>query len=202
MRERSRARRILLTIVALGVVAAAAGVGSYAAFSSQTSNGGNSFASGTVVLTDDDAGGAMLSMSNAKPGDTVSGCIKVTYSGSLAANVHLYASQTGSLGQYLNLTVTRGTGATFASCAGFTADTTNYLGSGAGVIYSGTLQAYPATYAAGVVDPSNCGSPPCSAQTWNNTNNHVYKFVVTLADNNSAQGLSGTAGFTWEAQNT
>ncbi len=204
-RTMSRSRKILLSLIAVGVVATAAGVGSYAAFSSSTSNGGNSFASGTVTITDDDASGAMLTLSNAKPNDSSTGCINVTYSGSLAANVHLYASTTGSLAQYLNLTVTRGTGSTFSAspaCNGFSADSANYFGNGAGVIYSGTLSAYPTTFAAGIVDPTNCGSPPCSAQTWSDTDNHVYKFVVTLADDNSAQGLSSTATFTWEARNT
>jgi len=199
----STARKVLLSVIAVGVIAAAAGFGTFAAFSSSTQNGGNSFSAGTVVITDDDAGATLLTLSTAKPGDTATGCIKVSYTGSLAANVHLYGSASGSLAPYLNVTVTRGTStSSFPSCAAFTADTTNYNGNGAGVIYSGLLSVFPSTYAAGIVDPSNCGSPPCGAQSWTNPGNHVYKFVVTLANDNNAQGLSSSASFTWEAQNT
>jgi len=203
VRKRSHLRKILLSVLAVGVVAAAAGFGTYAAFSSSTQNGPNSFSAGTVVLTDDDANGTLVSLTTAKPGDTATGCIKVSYAGSLTANVHLYGTVTGSLAQYLNLTVTRGTGSsTFPNCGAFTADGTNYIGSGAGVVYSGTLNNYPSTYAAGIVDPANCGSAPCAAQSWTNPSNHVYKFVISLVNDNNAQGLSSTATFTWEAQNT
>jgi hypothetical protein len=196
-------RKILLSCLAVGIIAAAAGFGTFAAFSSATQNGGNSFASGTVTLSDDDAGAALVTLSNAKPGDSATGCIKVSYTGSLAANVRLYGTVTGGLAPYLNVTVTRGTGsATFPSCGSFSADTANYFGSGAGVVYSGLLSAYPSTYAAGIVDPTNCGSPPCGAQSWTNPSSHVYKFVITLANDNNAQGLSSSATFTWEAQNT
>lgn len=202
-RERSHARKILLSLLAVGIVATAAGIGTFAAFSSQTQNGANSFSAGTVVLTDDDASATLLTLSTAKPGDTATGCIKVSYTGTLAAGVHLYGSVSGSLAPYLNLTVTRGTGsAIFPSCSAFTADTANYFGNGAGVVYSGLLSAYPSSYAAGIVDPQNCGSPPCAAQSWTNPSNHVYKFVISLANDNNAQGLNATATFTWEAQNT
>jgi hypothetical protein len=199
-----RLRRILLVVLLLGVMASVAGSTTFSAFSSTTANSGNAFTAGTVVLSDNDAGASMLTLSNAKPGDTATGCIRVSYTGSLAANVHLYASVSSSLAPYLQVTVTRGTDSSpsFASCTNFTADGTNYNGNGAGVIYSGLLSAFPSTYAAGVVDPSNCGSPPCSAQTWSSGNAHSYKFVVSLNNDNNAQGLSSTATFTWEAQNT
>jgi len=194
-RSGSFARRALVTLIAIGAVGAVAGFGSYSAFTSTTSNIGNGFTSGSVTLTDNDSNGAMLSLSNAKPGDSSTGCIKVTYTGSLAAAVHVYGSISGSLGTYLTLTVTRGTDSSpsFASCTNFTADATNYIGQGAGVVYNGNLSAFPADYASGVVDPT---------ASWATNDAHSYKFVVTVQDNNSAQGLTATAGFTWEARNT
>lgn len=192
-----RASKVLLTLAVVGVVGATLR-GTYSAFSSTTSNSGNAFSAGSVVLGDNDANAALLSLSNAKPGSSSTGCIKVTYTGSLAATVRLYASVTGSLAQYLTLTVTRGTDSapSFSSCTNFTADSTNYIGSGAGVVYSGLLSAFPTTYAAGLVDPTS-GSPA----SWATSEAHSYKFVVSLNDNNAAQGLSSTASFTWEAQN-
>lgn len=201
-RPRSRrrvARRVALTLAVLGVAGAAGSAGMYSAFTATTSNTGDSYVSGTVVIGDNDAGSALTSLSNAKPGDTSTGCIKVTYTGSLAANVHLYGSVSGSLDQYLTLTVTRGTQSSpsFPSCTSFSADSTNYIGAGAGVIYSGNLSAFPTDWTSGIVDPPSGG-----AATWTNGTSHSYMFVVTVQDSNSAQGLNGTASFTWEARNT
>jgi len=185
-------RNVLLICVVVGIASAIAGIGTYSAFSGTTSNTGDSFASGTVTMADNDSGSALLSLSNAKPTDSVTGCIKATYTGSLAAGVRLYGTVTGSLAQYLTLTVTRGTNtSTFPSCAAFTADATDY-GNGPGIIYTGNLSAFPATWSAGLVDPT---------AAWATNDAHAYKFVVTVQDNNGAQGLTSTASFTWEARN-
>jgi predicted ribosomally synthesized peptide with SipW-like signal peptide len=192
------ARRLRLTALVLGGLLAVAGTATFSAFSSQTSNSGNSFAAGTVHLTDNDAGTAMLALTNAQPGATDTSCIVLTYSGTLDSTVRLYGAVAGALGPYLTLTVTRGTDSSpsFDSCTNFTADATDYIGSGNGVVYQGLLSAFPSTYAAGLVDPTS-GSP----ETWTSPEAHSYRFVVTLANDNAAQGLSTTAAFTWEARN-
>jgi hypothetical protein len=194
-----RARKLLATLFVLGLVGSATGIGSYSAFTSTTSNAGNSFAAGTVAIEDNDSGTAMLSLANSKPGDSDTSCIKIKYTGSLDANVRIYGSVTGSMSSYMTLTVTRGTQASpsFDSCSGFTADGTNYIGQGNGVIYNGNLSSFPSSYAAGIVDPYS-GSP----ELWTTNEEHIYRFVVTLQDNNAAQGLTGGASFTWEARNT
>ncbi len=94
--------------------------------------------------------------------------------------------------------MTRGTDSnpSFDSCTNFTADGTNYIGQGNGVIYSGALSAFPANWASGVVDPT-----PGSPESWTNPETHSYRFAVTLQDVEAAQGLNGTASFTWEARN-
>jgi hypothetical protein len=186
-------RKVLLTCVVVGIAGAIAGIGTYSAFSGTTGNAGNSFTSGTVTLGDNDGGSALLSLAAAKPGDASTGCIKVTYTGSLAAGIRLYGTVTGTLAQYLTLTVTRGTNTSaFSSCAAFTPDATDYIGSGAGVVYSGNLSAFPATWSAGLVDPTSA---------WAQNDAHSFKFVVTVQDNNAAQGLTSAASFTWEARN-
>jgi predicted ribosomally synthesized peptide with SipW-like signal peptide len=192
--------RVALTLVLLGLLGALGGLGTWAAFSATTDNTGNSFATGTVVLSDNDGGSApMLTLSAARPGDSDTSCITVTYSGTLASSVRLYGTTGGSgLDPYLNLTVTRGSGATggFDSCTGFTADATNYIGAGSGVVYAGTLQGYPDSYAAGLVDPTS-GSP----EVWTSGEAHQYRFVISVQDNNAAQGKDATQTFTWEARN-
>ena len=120
-------RKVLITALVVGLLGAVAGVGGYSAFTSTTTNSGNSFAAGTVLIADNDLDNVMLALTNAKPNDADTSCIKVTYTGTLASSVRLYSTQTGTVGQYVTLTITRGTDSapSFDSCTNFTADTTN-----------------------------------------------------------------------------
>lgn len=192
------ARKILLTLLVLGAFGAVSGAATFSAFSSQTTNAANSFAAGSVQLTDNDLDTAMLALSNAQPGATDTSCVLVTYSGSLSSTVRLYGTVAGTLAPYLTLTVTRGVDPTpvFDDCNGFVADSTDYVGAGQGVVYQGTLSAFPATYAGGLVDPL-----AASPEAWTTGETHTYRFAVSLADDNGAQGQSSTASFTWEARN-
>ena len=182
---RNRLRLALLSALVVGLVGTVAGAGTYAAFFSTTSNGGDAFAAGTVYVSDNDAGGAIVNMSNGKPTDTpISGCIIVTYAGSLPATGKLYGSVSGSLAPYLTLTVSEGTSSSaFNSCATFGSATQ---------VYNGALSAFPTTYATGIASTDT---------TWTNTETHAYKFVVSVNNDAAAQGLVATATFTWEAQN-
>jgi hypothetical protein len=187
--------------VAIAVFVPAAGGATYAAYTATTGNNGNTIQAGTVKLSDNGDGSALMSLSGALPGNTASACIRVTYDGSLPASVRLYGTTTGSgLDQYLNLTVTRGvytpTTPAFKSCNNFQADATNYIGAGNGVVYDGTLQGYPDAYAGGVVDPL-----AASPESWTNAEVHVYRFDVTLQAHFGAQGLDATQTFSWEARN-
>ncbi len=199
VRRRRKGRNKLLFLTVLCAALGLAGFGVYSAYTATTTNTGNSFASGTVSITDNDSSTAMLSLANAKPGDADSSCVRVTYTGSLAANVHLYGASSGGLAPYLTLTITRGTdpSPSFDSCAGFTADATNYIGQGAGVIYQGALNAFGTDWATGVVDPIT-GTP----ESWTLNEFHSYRYTITLNDNNAAQNQTGTASFTWEARNS
>jgi hypothetical protein len=154
-----------------------------------------------VALGNDGTGSTLFSASNMKPGDTSTHCITVSYTGSLAAAVKLYGSVshtagTPDLGPYIDLTVTQGSGGSFASCTGFTADASN------ATVFSGTLD----------------GTSPFSATNWSNglttsfaptassqtTQSKTFQFTATLDANapNTVQGGTASASFTWEAQNT
>jgi len=200
---RQRRHRGLKVAVSLAVLAllGVALAGTWSAFSATTDNAGNTFSAGTVTLSDNDAGSAIFSLSNAAGGATDTGCITVTYTGSLASTVRLYGTTTGTgLDQYLDLKITRGSFASapaFDSCTGFTADATNYIGAGAGVVYNSTLQAYADDYATGLVDPT-AGTP----ESWTNPESHVYQIQVTVQDNDLAQGKNATQKLTWEARNS
>lgn len=202
-RGRSLPRRLFASALVLLVLGTAVG-GTTAAFSSNTANANNTIASGTVAIGDNDGGASpLLTLANARPGASATGCMKVTYTGSLSSTVRLYATTTGSgLAQYLDLKITRGgnTSDAFGSCTNFAAtqDATNYIGQGAGVIYSGTLQAFPSSHAAGLVDPL-----AATPESWTTSEAHSYKFEITLQSTApaAAQGLTANPTFIWEARN-
>ena len=189
------------TMLILGLVAAAAGSGTFAAFVATSGNDGDRIESGSVKIEDNDDGSAVLTLSAAQPGSTDSGCIEVKYSGSLNSGVRLYGTTSGSgLDQYLTLKVTRGvynpSNPGFDSCTNFQPDGTDYIGAGNGVIYDGTLQGFGDSYATGLVDPTNA-----SPETWATDEIHIYQLDITLQSNLGAQGLDATQTFTWEARN-
>ena len=188
--------KFLLSALLVGVLGTVAGLGVFGAFSSTTSSANNQLSAGTVTLADNDSNQALYSASNQKPGDTVTRCIKVTYTGTLGADVKLYTpSSIGSLGQYVDLTITPGTqsSSTFPDCTGFTPDS-------GGDLFSGTLQQFATShnsYATGVSDY------PAAGSSWATNDAVVYRFTVTLsnATPDSAQGATtGTHTYEWQAR--
>jgi hypothetical protein len=187
--------------VAIAALVPAAGGATYAAFRATSTNDGNRVEAGSVKLSDNGDGSALVSLAGAVPGDTTSACVKVTYDGTLAATVRLHGTTTGSgLDQYLDLKVTRGTYSpstpAYKSCTNFQPDGTDYIGSGNGVVYVGTLQGFPDDYASGLVDPTS-GSP----ESWSTGEVHAYRIDVTLQQNFAAQGENAAQVFRWEARN-
>lgn len=191
----SRARWWLALVVSVAIAGGTGGA--YAAFTATTQSAGDAISSGSVALSDDDSGQSLMTLTSMAPGDLASGCINVTYSGSLAAGIRLYGTATGSLASYLTLKITRGSGSgTAPSCVGFTADGTDYIGQGNGVIYSGNFSAFPSSWSAGLQDPSN--SAPA---TWTTSEAHRYKLEVGIASDPAAQNKTASATLSWEARN-
>jgi hypothetical protein len=187
--------------VAVAALVPAAGGATYAAFRATSANDANRIEAGSVKLSDNGDGSALVSLAGAVPGDTTSACIQVSYDGSLPATVRLHGTTSGGgLDQYLDLKVTRGTyspsAPAYKSCTNFQPDTVDYTGAGNGVVYSGTLQGYPDDYASGLVDPTS-GSP----ESWITGEVHVYKLDVTLQQNFAAQNKDAAQVFRWEARN-
>ncbi len=188
-------RSVLLAAFLLSALAVSLLVlqASRAAFSDTTDNTGNAFSTGTVILSDDDTGTAMFNVTNMVPGDTATACIAVTYSGTVAdpSAVKLYSggyTDSGTLADYLNVTVEEGTGGSFADCSGFV--------SGATIVSGTTVAGFDTSYTdyasgAGTWDPA---STPES---------RTYRVTVELdaATPNAQQGASVTAlAFVWEVQ--
>ena len=77
--------KVLLTLAVLGVAGAFAGFGAYSAFTATTTNSGNSFATGTVAISQHAGATTLYTGSNKKPGDSTVACIRVTYTGSITS---------------------------------------------------------------------------------------------------------------------
>ncbi|MGZ5213249.1 MAG: TasA family protein [Actinomycetota bacterium] len=188
----SRGRKALLSLLLVGTVGTVAGMGTFSAFSDTTTNTGNVFDAGTVAISDNDLNSAMYNVTDAAPGTNVQACIQVTYTGSLDSTVSLYGSPVGAIGQYVDLTIEKGTGSgAFPDCTGFTPQ--------GGAVYAGTLGDFASTrtdFASGVA------VNPGAQAAWLQDDVLVYRFTLTLQDDDSAIGLqSGPHSFTWEAQN-
>ncbi len=100
----------LATLAAAGAVA----VGSGATFSSTTGNSVSAVTSGSLEHTNSKDGQAVFTLSDMKPGDTVTGSLTLTNTGSLPAAFSLVEKQSTNAftGANLSLTITdTGTGA-------------------------------------------------------------------------------------------
>ena len=184
---RPLSRKLLLTGALLAATGLTASLFTWAAFSATTNNGTNSWQAGSVTITHDDSGSAMFNVSGIVPGNTGQKCIKVTYSGSVAATVKLYRSAIGGTGldSYIDLTVNKGSGSsgTNGDCTGFSAGSD---------IHTSTLTAVPTSYAAGL-----------DGATFNPNDQPVYRFTWSLQDDNNANGKTATGvTFTWEARSS
>jgi hypothetical protein len=189
-------RKALVSLAVLGSAGAVAGTGAFSAFSSTTSNDNNTITAGNVNISDNDAGSAAYSLSTAKPGDSASRCIIVTFTGNLPSSVKLYRSAfTGSTGleSHVDLVITKGTGSN-SNCSDFSP-----AASGSSV-YNSTLGSFSATsWSNGIALTNASGS-----STWSQNDAVTYKVQATLQSSapSTDQGLTtGTHSFTWEAQN-
>jgi hypothetical protein len=184
-------RKILASVTVVAAVGSFAALGVYSAFSKTTQNDNNRIAAGTVDISDNDANSALYSVvpaSGAKPGDYDEHCIKVTYTGTLPANVKLYRGSISGLGSYVNVKVTKGTGSQF-NCSDFSGSTT---------VLDTTLGAVGTDWTGGTALTNAGGSA-----TWAQNDTVTYKIRGTLMDDNLAQGGdTGLHSFFWEARNT
>jgi hypothetical protein len=121
-----KTRRAAVALATPLAILAAAGLvwqSSYAAFSGTTRSSGNSWSTGTVALTDDDAGSARFQATNMVPDATDTKCIKVTATATVPGLVKGYAlnavRSAQGLEDRIKITVKDGTGGDFSTCTGF-----------------------------------------------------------------------------------
>ena len=111
------------TPVAILAASALVWQSSYAAFSGSTRNSGNDWSTGSVTLTDDDAGSARFQVASMTPGDSDTKCIKVTANATVPGTVRGYVVNPvlspQKLEERIMITLKAGTGGDFSSCTGF-----------------------------------------------------------------------------------
>jgi len=199
MRTPSTRTTKVLTIAATPVAVLAAATmiwqSSNAAFTGQTRNSGNDWATGSVNITDDDAGSARFQVANMAPGDSDTKCIKVTANASTNGLVKGYVvnpvkSSTG-LEDHIVITMKSGTGGTFATCDGFVAEST--------VVPAATLTQLAAynSWESGV------GGWPVTAGTQSRTYQVTWSFDttgMTQAEVDKLQGSHTGIDLQWELQ--
>ncbi len=179
---------------------------SSAAFTGETSNSGNSWAAGSVTLTDDDAGVALYaSQADIVPGYTQTRCIEVSYTGSVDTtklDLHAAVTSTGSpgtdngLSDDLDVQVSMGPLASECNIGdnGFVDAATGLIPVTGSSMYDGTLAAFNTA-----ASPRTTGWTPDGAADTDLM--RPFLFTVTLGSDtaNDAQGDSATAAFTWTA---
>jgi hypothetical protein len=193
----SRTERVLVSMLVVGVLCGVTTFGVFGAFSATTQNAGNEISTGTVALGDNDAGSSMFNVTGAKPGDTWTRCIKVTYTGTLPADVRSWLSSTpGPLTPYLSLKLERGTQTTggFPDCGNFAPAATDP------VVYDNpfTHPGMPRS------TETSLAVAPVGATSWTTGNALALRMTLTLsaALPDAAQGAStGNATVIWEAKN-
>jgi len=184
-------RKLVLTVVVLAVFVGLLSVMAVAIFTSTASVGGNTFTTGTVVISTSPAS-AVVTFSNMAPGDLVTAPLTVSNDGTLALRYAVSSTTTENVlaGQLL---LTIKTGVTTCTSGGFGADGTTVYGPDV----------------LGNTTPVNLiGDPTQGAQAGDRTlaasANEVLCFKVSLplATGNAFQGLTSTATFTFAGEQT
>jgi hypothetical protein len=199
-RVRQRRGQLRVGVLGASLLVGVLGSGAFiwnstsAAFTASTTNGSNSWSVGSVAISDDDAGNAMFTVTNLKPGDTNTKCINVAYTGTLNGNVRLYVSAltdgTPKVGDYLKLTIEEGSGATggaTGSCTSFSSSSTLYN--------NGTLTNLNTT-------KGSWANGYNWAVAGSATKSYRFSYTLDAATPDDRQGKSVSATFTWEAQNS
>ena len=162
-------RRKVLVPLATLLAAGAIAVGSGASFTSTSQNVGSSFTTGTLTQSNSRADEAIFTLSDLKPGDTVTGSVTIANTGSLASTFTLTETDADNgfvVDDNLWMTVTDVTEAQAPQ-----------------QVWSGTFASM------GTVDLG----------TWDAGDSHTFEFSTSLklSADNAEQGRTAGASYTW-----
>jgi spore coat-associated protein N len=177
--------RPIRTLGVLAAVLAAIGVaiGSGATFSAQSANPSNTFASGTLTMSNSKDNQAVLTASNMKPGDSTTGTVDIQNTGSLSGTFSL--SRTGLTNSDSVNKISTKLDLVVKDCGDFSGGTPTCEGADP-VKYNGTLDAMNSSIALG---------------TYAANEKHRYEFTATFNSSagNEYQGDNTSATFQWDA---
>jgi len=204
---RRRALRVAAPVAGLLAAGLLVWQGSYAAFSATTDNGSQTWATGSLTLTNDGGTGtyaasttAIFNETNLKiPSSTVTKCLTVK-AGGAGGTLQFYrgavsGTNSAGLAPQISLTIKRSPVA--ATDPGVTQNCTGFNAGTAVAVASTTLSALPTTYATGL---GSVAVPSGATQFV------VYQFAYQLtstgsnAGDNGLQSSSAQAPFNWEIQ--
>jgi predicted ribosomally synthesized peptide with SipW-like signal peptide len=188
-------KKVVVSILILGVVLAVALIGAIALFTDQATNPGNTFSTGTVDLAIDPATTAMFTVSNMAPGDVQYSGITLTNSGSLQLR---YAMTTtpdpiNILDEQLDLTVDVVTG-NGTDTIWYTADD---------VVGGANIYGPDGVLSAAAIGNATQGNQT-GDRTLNASGSERLRFKVTLplGTGNSYQNNTCTVAFVFDAEQT
>ena len=134
------------------------------------------------ALTDDDGGTPLFAAGALRPGEQVTRCIKLNYSGTNEIPVTMYGKGSGGLDQYIDLQIQIGGGGAYGDCSGF-AGTTLFQGTLAQFLHTG--------------DSTSSELPAWNASEEAST--RTFQVTVGLQDVPAAEGQTASASFEWKA---
>ncbi len=200
---------------------------SYAAFTATTSNGTNSFASGTVSFGANDPTSAMFTTSDyLRPGTTASSgsvikCLRVRYTGVIPAQIKIYGSAIGA-----GASTTTSQATALADLARLQIEISNTDPGGSspgasssacptsGVTWTTIFNESTGTSTGDTTKSAGSLSRFASHTAWSASiatgwtpraaENRIFRFTAYMVDtsDNTLQGKTATTSITWEAQNT
>ncbi len=203
--RRRRAARLSAPVVGMLAAGLLVWQGSTAAFTAQTTNTADAWATGNLNLTNDGGSGgtyagataALFNETLVKPGSTGAKCINVRSTGNLPGTLKLFrGALTGTNAANLasNLVVTVDAVAPSASAPIVAADCSGYTGGSTGAVYNGTLSAFPTSYAGAA------SSGALSGATIQYVTYRIGWTMPAAVADNSLQSSSAVADLIWEVQ--
>jgi spore coat-associated protein N len=180
-----RRMQVLLTLAVL-LLAASVVIGSGASFTAQKANAGNIFTAGALTMTNDKDPGVVVTLLNMKPGNSISGDVKLentgTLPGAFTLSKTLVGADAASFGDELQMVVQE-----------TAANHTTTIGA---PVYTGAASGAISTLSLGTWQPN-----PDPSQT------HYYRITVSwpttprvpAVSDDSFQGASVTYAFQWDA---
>lgn len=177
-------RRMLVGLMAIGVLASFMGMGGLSLFTASTDNDGNAFTSGSVDISTSPAS-AFLTMSGMAPGDSVTAQLTVSNSGTLELRYAVTAATTDTDGLHLDDALTLTIKTLGTNC-------TTFDGS---QLYTGTL-------ASGAIgNPAQGGQSGDRTLAASGSENMCFK-VELPSGATGPEGAATTATFTFAAEQT